>query len=578
MTGSRKKEKGDIMHRRFKLLLSVAIIVFTSVLILHNIPTEESNSFIDYLERYVDLNKKKQIDAQAIREVRKMVPKYTDQFGRITPGLQDLLYKIEEKFSVHFTDAARSEFQSMVAEVGGKMRGRIQIPTEQTPFWLLHSEKYAHLRSTPSIPKKADIVVIGAGLTGASAAYHLSKMAPDKKVVVVEADRPAAQSSGRNGGNFQLLAESYTGNTYRGLVEERVKWLKSQRKAMNQSQLRELAEEQAKALLLFSTHNADRFKEIVKKEKIDCDFSSSGWLRIAMTREEECALFRDIAWKKSLNMGFEKKMEQLSPEEIYKRFKIHASYSGRFIKESGNYHPYKFVIGLLEKAMNSGVSYYSGVKVTSVSRPRNGEVTLKTSEGIIQCKKVIVATNAFTPNLFKELKAIQCVPSQVMNLEHVPNYLRGATITARGGDFYFNYPKSTQYIDKDGIRRGMVHLGLDYKEIAANAAKLTVSESVFREMKQFTDRIFPDTISQPPSRIWTGPMAFTPDRVPVIGFMYYAEEPEDPVKNILIAASFQGYGGSYCVQAGYVVASMALSGKTHPDVPEEMFSPKRFQQ
>lgn len=47
-------------------------------------------------------------------------------------------------------------------------------------------------------------------------------------------------------------------------------------------------------------------------------------------------------------------------------------------------------------------------------------------------------------------------------------------------------------------------------------------------------------------------------------------------KNIIIAAAFQGFGGSFCTQAGYVAAQMALTGEVHPSAPEEIFSPKRF--
>jgi len=47
-------------------------------------------------------------------------------------------------------------------------------------------------------------------------------------------------------------------------------------------------------------------------------------------------------------------------------------------------------------------------------------------------------------------------------------------------------------------------------------------------------------------------------------------------KRIVVAAAFQGYGGSYCTHAGYVAAQMALTGEVHPDVPEDIFSPTRF--
>src|SRR5579863_10709165 len=45
-----------------------------------------------------------------------------------------------------------------------------------------------------------DTVVIGAGLTGLSAAYHLLKASPGRKVVILEAGRVGAGASSRSTG------------------------------------------------------------------------------------------------------------------------------------------------------------------------------------------------------------------------------------------------------------------------------------------------------------------------------------------------------------------------------------------
>ena len=47
---------------------------------------------------------------------------------------------------------------------------------------------------------RADVVIVGAGFTGLSTAYHLSSRYPDRKVVVLEAKRVGNGASGRNGG------------------------------------------------------------------------------------------------------------------------------------------------------------------------------------------------------------------------------------------------------------------------------------------------------------------------------------------------------------------------------------------
>ena len=62
-------------------------------------------------------------------------------------------------------------------------------------------------------------------------------------------------------------------------------------------------------------------------------------------------------------------------------------------------------------------------------------------------------------------------------------------------------------------------------------------------------------------------MGFTPDGLPCIGFLR---------PGLIIAAGFNGYGGTYTTAAGHAAAHMARTG-TAPDwVPDDVFSPHRF--
>jgi hypothetical protein len=81
------------------------------------------------------------------------------------------------------------------------------------------------------------------------------------------------------------------------------------------------------------------------------------------------------------------------------------------------------------------------------------------------------------------------------------------------------------------------------------------------------DGFYPELAGQPPSAEWIGPMGFTPDQLPAIGFL---------AGGIIVAAGFNGYGGSYTTAAGQAAASMALSGQTPEWVPADVFSPRRF--
>jgi glycine/D-amino acid oxidase-like deaminating enzyme len=147
------------------------------------------------------------------------------------------------------------------------------------------------------------------------------------------------------------------------------------------------------------------------------------------------------------------------------------------------------------------------------------------------------------------------------------------TVTEKKGDLYYNFPRATQYVDGQSVRRGVLHVGGGLDRPAPAPEDLQRSGAVLGLVKAGTDRRFPDTRGQPPSRVWTGPMAFTPDRVPVIGFLRRGGA--DP-RSLIVAAGFNGYGGSYCVEAGYSAVELARTGEVLSEVPEDVFSPQRF--
>ena len=90
------------------------------------------------------------------------------------------------------------------------------------------------------------MVIIGAGLSGAAAAYHLKDSG--LSVAVIEKGDPAGEASGRNGGNFELLPENSVG-TYEGLAPGRFKFMKRRYPNVPLEVLQAVSERQASLVL-----------------------------------------------------------------------------------------------------------------------------------------------------------------------------------------------------------------------------------------------------------------------------------------------------------------------------------------
>ena len=93
------------------------------------------------------------------------------------------------------------------------------------------------------------------------------------------------------------------------------------------------------------------------------------------------------------------------------------------------------------------------------------------------------------------------------------------------------------------------------------------SIQVHRRLLALRDRYFPELAGRAPSAEWVGPLAFTPDQLPAIGFLR---------PGVIIAAGFNGYGGSYTTAAGLAAVEMARTGAVPEWVPADTFSPRRL--
>ena len=277
---------------------------------------------------------------------------------------------------------------------------------EQTCLWWATAPEPKSYLNKP-LPEKADVVVIGGGFTGTSAALQLAKNGAN--VVLLEAESIGWGASSRNGGQA-LSCLHYP-------LHKMIKLY---------------GRELAKEMFLAAVKAADTVEQIVTEEKIDCDYARSGNIEAAsrpahfevMKREQEA--LRDVA-----DYG----VQVLEKQEIASELGTGVYHGALINPRSGSVQPAKFVRGMALAAERSGADIHEGTRVLGIDRQvdpviRNGiRFTVRTNRGNIEAKEILLAANAWAGNILPQFRRrVFPVDSYVIATEPLPAELAGRLI------------------------------------------------------------------------------------------------------------------------------------------------------
>ena len=216
---------------------------------------------------------------------------------------------------------------------------------------------------------QADLVVVGGGCTGLSAALHAAERG--LSVVLLEGGRIGWGASGRNGG--QIIP---------GLRKGAPALVKT------------LGRERARALFDLALEARALVLETIERHAIDCDLALTGHLTAAAKAADVDGLAHEAACLVG-EMGYPH-AEYLSAAQA--RAVVGAPcHGGLFDSQGGHLHPLNYTLGLARAAQAAGVALFEQSPATELVR--DGGLVVKTAQGAVRARHVVLAGDALLQGL-----------------------------------------------------------------------------------------------------------------------------------------------------------------------------------
>ncbi|HEX2807032.1 MAG TPA: FAD-dependent oxidoreductase [Kineosporiaceae bacterium] len=240
------------------------------------------------------------------------------------------------------------------------------------PLWLDNPARPAR-RPALEGDLAVDLLVVGAGLSGRWAALQAAEQAPARSIAVLDGGDLAWAASGRNGG---FCSASLT----HGLANGLSRW-----------------PGEMPTLLRLGHQNLDAIEDTVQRLGIDCGFSRSGELSVAVQPWQLAGLAE--SYRQARRLG--EQVELLDAAQTRALVDSPGHLGGlRDARGTAVLDPARLVWGLADALGRLGVRLYERSRVIGL-RDEGDRVRAETPDGVVRARRVVLATNAFPSPLHR---------------------------------------------------------------------------------------------------------------------------------------------------------------------------------